>query len=60
MKYYIETKSPDVYPGMEEKLLALLHKYNLVGQNMSSSRVMIQSFSKDSLTKIHSMNKTFR
>ena len=24
MKYYIETKSPDVYPGMEEKLLALL------------------------------------
>ncbi len=59
MKYYIETKSPDVYPGMEEKLLALLKKYNLVGQNMSSSRVMIQSFSKDSLTKIHSMNKKY-
>ena len=57
MKYYIETKSPDVYPGMEEKLLALLEKYNLIGQNMSSSRVMIQSFSKDSLTKIHSMNE---
>ena len=57
MKYYIETKSPDVYPGMEEKLLALLNKYNLVGQNMSSSRVMIQSFSKDSLKKIHSMNE---
>ena len=51
MKYYIETKSPDVYPGMEEKLLALLEKYNLVGQNMSSSRVMIQSFSKDSLKR---------
>lgn len=57
MKYYIETKSPDVYPGMEEKLLALLEKYNLIGQNMSSSRVMIQSFSKDSLKKIHSINK---
>lgn len=57
MKYYIETKSPDVYPGMEENLLALLQKYNLVGQNMSSSRVMIQSFSKDSLKKIHSMNE---
>ncbi|MEN1934030.1 glycerophosphodiester phosphodiesterase [Paenibacillus sp. 102] len=57
MKYYIETKSPDVYPGMEEKLLGLLEKYNLIGQNMSSSRVMIQSFSQESLKKIHSMNK---
>lgn len=57
MKYYIETKSPDVYPGMEEKLLGLLEKYNLVGQNMSSSRVMIQSFSQESLKKIHSMNQ---
>ncbi|KEK22333.1 glycerophosphodiester phosphodiesterase [Bacillus gaemokensis] len=57
MKYYIETKSPDVYPGMEEKLLELLKKYNLIGQNMSSSRVMIQSFSQESLKKIHSMNQ---
>ncbi|WP_459500226.1 glycerophosphodiester phosphodiesterase [Bacillus sp. C1] len=57
MKYYIETKSPEVYPGMEEKLLGLLEKYNLIGQNMSSSRVMIQSFSQESLKKIHSMNE---
>nr|WP_226579946.1 glycerophosphodiester phosphodiesterase [Halobacillus litoralis] len=54
--YYIETKSPDVYPGMEEKLLDLIEKYKLDGPNERSSHVIIQSFSQESLLKVNEMN----
>lgn len=54
--YYIETKSPEVYPGMEEKLVELLDKYNLTGQNGRSSHVIIQSFSPESLIKLNKLN----
>ncbi len=56
--YYIETKSPDVYPGMEKKLLELLDEYKLTGVNGRSSHVIIQSFSQESLLKIHELNPT--
>lgn len=55
-RYYIETKSPEVYPGMEEELLRILNKYKLIGPNAPSSKVLIQSFSEESLSIIHSMN----
>lgn len=55
--YYIETKSPTVYPGMEEKLLKLLEKYNLTGVNGQPSYVILQSFSTESLKKIHVLNE---
>ncbi len=55
-RYYIETKSPDVYPGMEKELLRILNKYNLTGVNERSSKVLIQSFSKESLLKMHNLN----
>ncbi|PES62262.1 glycerophosphodiester phosphodiesterase [Bacillus cereus] len=48
--YYIETKSPDEYPGMEEKLLEIIKHYEI------SDKVIIQSFSEESLGKIHSLN----
>ncbi|WP_456279508.1 glycerophosphodiester phosphodiesterase [Bacillus sp. AK128] len=54
--YYIETKSPLVYPGMEEELLQVLEEYKLTGENGHSSQVMIQSFYPESLAKIHKMN----
>jgi glycerophosphoryl diester phosphodiesterase len=54
--YYIETKSPNVYPGMEEELLKILEEYNLTGVNGRSSHVIIQSFSPESLLKIHELN----
>lgn len=54
--YYIETKSPDIYPGMEEKLLTLIDEYNLTGVNGRSSKVLLQSFSKESLLMMHEMN----
>ncbi|SUK87380.1 glycerophosphoryl diester phosphodiesterase [Staphylococcus aureus] len=50
--YYIETKSPDVYPGMEEQLLASLKKHHLLNNNkLKNGHVMIQSFSDESLKK---------
>ncbi|WP_245208035.1 glycerophosphodiester phosphodiesterase [Sediminibacillus dalangtanensis] len=54
--YYIETKSPDVYPGMEEKLVDLLEDYKLTGVNGRSSNVIIQSFSQESLLKMDEIN----
>ncbi|MGN4422726.1 glycerophosphodiester phosphodiesterase [Bacillus cereus group sp. MYBK30-1] len=48
--YYIETKSPDEYPGMEEKLFEIINQYQI------SDKVIIQSFSEESLRKIHSLN----
>ena len=48
--YYIETKSPDIYPGMEEKLLEKLRLYNV------NDKTIIQSFSSESLRKIRKMN----
>lgn len=55
-RYYIETKSPVLYPGMEEELLRLIDEYNLTGVNARSSKVIIQSFYPDSLKHIHEMN----
>ncbi|MDQ0482580.1 glycerophosphodiester phosphodiesterase [Guptibacillus hwajinpoensis] len=55
-RYYIETKSPEVYPGMEKELLRVLEKYNLTGVNERSSKVLIQSFSKESLLKMEDLN----
>jgi len=48
--YYIKTKSPDEYPGMEEKLLEIIKYYQI------SDKVIIQSFSEESLQKIHSLH----
>ncbi|CAC6781934.1 putative glycerophosphoryl diester phosphodiesterase [Staphylococcus aureus] len=56
--YYIERKSPDVYPGMEEQLLASLKRHHLLNNNkLKNGHVMIQSFSDESLKKIHRQNK---
>ncbi|MED2840121.1 glycerophosphodiester phosphodiesterase [Bacillus wiedmannii] len=48
--YYIETKSPDEYPSMEEKLLEIIKHYGI------NDKVIIQSFSEASLQKIHSLD----
>lgn len=53
--YYIETKAPEVYPGMEEKLLKILNKYHLARPHARTGKVIIQSFSKESLLKIHKL-----
>lgn len=55
-RYYIETKAPDVYPGMEKELIRVLEEYKLTGQNAQSSKVLVQSFSQASLLTMNSLN----
>lgn len=55
-RYYIETKAPDVYPEMQEELLRVLYKHKLIGSNEASSKVLVQSFSADSLLEIHELD----
>lgn len=54
--YYIETKNPDKYPGMEKELLKILNENGLIGSDAIKGRVIIQSFSEKSLRKIHASN----
>ena len=62
VNYYIETKNPDAAPGMEDELVSLLGEYGLIPEEgpaeTESWRVLIQSFSADSLMKIHELEPT--
>jgi glycerophosphoryl diester phosphodiesterase len=55
VNYYIETKNPEAAPGMEEELLRLLDEYGLLPDpnEPANWQVLIQSFSAESLMKIH-------
>jgi glycerophosphoryl diester phosphodiesterase len=56
VNFYIETKNPDAAPGMERKLLRLMNEYGLTRPAVEDWRVLIQSFSPESLKKIHRLN----
>jgi glycerophosphoryl diester phosphodiesterase len=56
VNYYIETKNPEEAPGMEEKLLELLDEFGLRARAASDWQVLIQSFSRDSLLKLHAID----
>ncbi|MEQ6884768.1 glycerophosphodiester phosphodiesterase family protein [Salicola sp. Rm-C-2C1-2] len=52
-KYYIETKSPQMYPdAFEQKLVDTVEKHGLVKRD----NVVLQSFQPNSLKKMHKMN----
>ena len=55
VNYYIETKNPEAAPGMEEELLRLLEEYDLIEPAAQDWQVLIQSFSPESLIKIHAL-----
>ncbi len=55
VNYYIETKNPDAAPGMEEELLRLLEEYDLIQPAAEDWQVLIQSFSAESLLRIHEL-----
>ncbi len=55
VNYYIETKNPEEAPGMEEELLRLMGEYGLTGPAAEQRRVLVQSFSPDSLQKIQAL-----
>ncbi len=54
--YYIETKSPESAPGMEEELLRLMDEYGLTKPAAKKWQVLIQSFSPASLQKVHALD----
>lgn len=49
--YYIETKSPDIYPGMEKELLRLVNEYRI-----DKDKLLVQSFSQQSLQIMHDLD----
>ncbi|GGW52697.1 glycerophosphodiester phosphodiesterase family protein [Vreelandella hamiltonii] len=51
-RYYIETKSPHLNPGLEAALVERLEAYDMVEEG----RVLVQSFAQDSLLKIEALN----
>jgi glycerophosphoryl diester phosphodiesterase len=55
VNYYIETKNPEAAPGMEEELLRLMEEYDLIKPAAKRWQVLIQSFSAESLMKIHEL-----
>ncbi|MDQ3766754.1 MAG: glycerophosphodiester phosphodiesterase [Actinomycetota bacterium] len=52
-RYYIETKTPELYPGMEEELLRVLTQHDLTPPGPYPWPVIVQSFSAGSLEKMH-------
>jgi glycerophosphoryl diester phosphodiesterase len=56
VNYYIETKSPESAPGMEEELLRLMDEYGLTKPAEEKWQVLIQSFSPESLRKFHALD----
>ncbi|MFC4803300.1 glycerophosphodiester phosphodiesterase family protein [Neobacillus sp. GCM10023253] len=48
---YMETKAPNVYPGMEEKVIDVLKKTNVLDSEM----LFLESFSEDSLRKLKTL-----
>ena len=58
VNYYVELKSPRIYEGMEEKLVALLKKYDLIQVGHDLPKVIVESFNEDSLTKFHTLEPT--
>ncbi len=60
VRFYIETKSSDEAPGMEDALLALLGRHRLAGPGADTGRVMVQSFSFASLERMHRLDPAVR
>jgi glycerophosphoryl diester phosphodiesterase len=55
VNYYIEIKSPNKYPGIEEELLRQLRVNNLLSSDNVVPKVIIQSFNENSLKSIFDM-----
>ncbi|WP_396135984.1 glycerophosphodiester phosphodiesterase [Bacillus sp. NEB1478] len=53
--YYIETKSPEVYPGMEQKLEDMVNEYHI-----NKDKLLVQSFSSASLLKMHEIDPSLK
>jgi glycerophosphoryl diester phosphodiesterase len=56
VNYYIEIKTPLLYPGIEEALLRSLDDHDLTKAAREHRRVLIQSFFPTSLEKVHALD----
>jgi glycerophosphoryl diester phosphodiesterase len=54
-RYYIETKVPDTADAMEERLVALLRRHELIDGAARAWQVLVQSFSEASLRLVHEL-----
>lgn len=52
-RFYIEIKHPEEAPGMESALIGLLTAHRLMPDGPGSTTVIVQSFSGDSLRRLH-------
>ena len=57
-RYYIETKDPENYPGIEADIVALLKKHNVTPGASWPKKVIIESFSATSLVTIHGLDSS--
>lgn len=55
-RYYIETKHPEHTPGVEEALVSLLARHDLLPRGDEPDRVIIQSFSPESLRRVRQLD----
>lgn len=55
-RYYIETKDPEFFPGIEADIVAMLRKHNVAPGTVWPQKVFIQSFSSASLVTIHGLD----
>ena len=55
INYFLEIKSPSIYPDIEKKLVELLREHHLLDRNDQNPKVIIQSFNDDVLRKIFAM-----
>jgi len=58
MRFYIETKNPEMYPGIETDIIALLKKHGITVGNRATPGVFIESFSSASLLAVHALDST--
>ena len=55
-RYLVEIKQPQNVPGIEERLVELLERYDLRGRAVADRRqVIVQSFSSESVRKVHAL-----
>ncbi len=57
-RYYIETKDPENYPGIEADIVALLKKHNVTPGPSWPKKVVIESFSATSLVTIRGLDSS--
>lgn len=58
-RYYIEIKEPEKYPGIEADLIGLLNARGLNESSPEPTRVLIQSFSVESLRRLRELDRRF-